>query len=522
VKRIIAAFAAVAAAAWPAAVFTGAGVAHADDYTYYPLWFTRDVFKGYPALVLSAPVLVKPGDMLRLTDQLAISMPGDHHEGSEVDTGIACFDQGGNQIAAPPPQGSGTNYTRTDNTAFQWNTSILFVAPSPLPAIGNSAPPPQAVFTCGIQVTAVDSQTTVLAPTPGQPTSGTWLEVSPPDPGAQQWWWYPPPGNDPYICTTSDKWVGGVEDGTIATDANAGPSKCVYLGGRNPTYWSIPNTWQASNDATVVDFAAIGSNTVCYPGTGSCREIDDGPGDDSYIKSGLQIQQQYPPPAGSQNGAPCGAATVVYSTDTADGTADTTETLKVSTYQHHSPVYYHATVPVSQLCGGSRTFATNLFTQLEGGPPIKFENKNLNMINLVRAQKTTVPSVIGLSEQKATEAIVEVGLTASPQIDLASPPDTVTAQNAPAGTVEPIGSPVQITVGWFYVGPSTTVPNVIGLPENQATGAIEAAELTVPPPECSPAPPPSGVVLTQTPAGGTIAPTGSAVRIKVTCQLVHP
>lgn len=68
-------------------------------------------------------------------------------------------------------------------------------------------------------------------------------------------------------------------------------------------------------------------------------------------------------------------------------------------------------------------------------------------MRLRAAPTTTVPDVIGLTEQQASAAIVAAGLTASPQINLKSPPDTVTAQNAPAGTVEPMGSPVQITVG---------------------------------------------------------------------------
>jgi hypothetical protein len=45
-----------------------------------------------------------------------------------------------------------------------------------------------------------------------------------------------------------------------------------------------------------------------------------------------------------------------YSEDTVKGNAETAETLTVSKSQHHRPLYYHAIVPVSQLCGGSRTF----------------------------------------------------------------------------------------------------------------------------------------------------------------------
>ena len=88
--------------------------------------------------------------------------------------------------------------------------------------------------------------------------------------------------------------------------------------------------WTASNDATVVDLAATGQNTVCFAGSGSCREIDEVHGDYSYITSWLKIQQL------DQDSNPCGAATLVYSEDTVKGDAetDTKETLTVSRYQH--------------------------------------------------------------------------------------------------------------------------------------------------------------------------------------------
>ena len=466
-KRIIAAFAAVAAVAWPAAVFTCAGVAQADDYTHVPLLANRDVFPGpngadANALVVSTPVLVKKGEMVRITGQLAVRVPGGHRW-PEVDLEVSCFDQFGHTIPGQPGFGSGTNIG--GNGAFQWNADMLLVAPpllvapNPLPAEDNGGSTLQApmLFFCGVMVTHVDYPTTVLAPTPGQTIHGTSLEVSSiPDPGAQQWWWSPPQG----YCPTGDR-------------NGSGPSKCVYLGGSNPNSLSIfQNTWQASNDATVVDFAATGQNTVCFAGSGSCREIDEGPGDYSYITSWLKIQQL------DQNSNPCGDATLVYSEDTAKGDAetDTKETLRASRYQHHMPVYYHATVPVSQLCGGSRTFATSLYTQLVGGPPIKFEDKSLNVINLERAPTTTVPDVIGLTQQRATAAIVAAGLYTGPPNNVTSTatPGTVLAQNSPGRTVEPVGSQVQITVS----AGQTTVPDVLGDLMAAAEQSIRSAGLT--------------------------------------------
>jgi hypothetical protein len=158
----------------------------------------------------------------------------------------------------------------------------------------------------------------------------------------------------------------------------------------------------------------------------------------------LFIQQQYP------NGEPCGAATLAYSADTVNGTANPTETLQVSRYQHHSPVYYHATVPVSQLCQGSCTFYTSLYTKLEEGLPIKFEDKNLNVTNLEREPTVTVPDVTGLTEEAATKAIVGAGLTVfSPTLCTQGPLASnglVATQNSPNPTIEPVGSPVQLTV----------------------------------------------------------------------------
>jgi hypothetical protein len=406
--------------------------------------------------------------MVRITGQLAISVPGGHKD-PEVDYKVVCFDQYGHAIPGNPGFGSGTNYM---GHTYQWNASILLFAPNPRQAHYEAVSPLQVAYYCGVMVTEVDDPTTVLAPTPGQTIHGTWLKVSStPDPDAQEWWWYPPPGSLPTICPTSDKYVGATK--TVATDANPGPSKCVYLGGPNPNSLTIfQNTWTASNDTTVVDFAATGSNTVCFQYTGSCRESNDGGGDHSNITSWLQVQQL------DQNTKPCGAPAVVYSEDTIKGDAetDTAKTLNASKDQHHIPVYYHATVPVSQLCGGSRTFATSLSTQLAGGDPIKFENKNLNVINLERAPTTTVPNVIGLTAQLAAAAIVAARLYmgAPDNVTSTDPPGTVLAQNSPGGTVEPVGSQVQITVSLGQ----TTVPDVLGDPMAAAAQTIKDAGLT--------------------------------------------
>jgi hypothetical protein len=140
--------------------------------------------------------------MVRVTGQLAVSVPGGH-SWPEVDLAVICFDQSGHAIPGQPGFGSGTNI---GGGAFQWNADILLVAPpitnalTSLPANNNGGSVLQTplVYYCGVMVTHVDYQTTVLAPAPGQTTHGTLLGVSSiPDPGAQQWFWSPPQGFRP-------------------------------------------------------------------------------------------------------------------------------------------------------------------------------------------------------------------------------------------------------------------------------------------------------------------------------------
>lgn len=80
--------------------------------------------------------------------------------------------------------------------------------------------------------------------------------------------------------------------------------------------------------------------------------------------------------------------------------------------------------------------------------PIKIEGGNINVINSATAQTTTVPGVIGLTEQQARATVVAAGLymAATAYVTATAPRGTVLAQNSPGGTIEPAGSPVQITV----------------------------------------------------------------------------
>jgi beta-lactam-binding protein with PASTA domain len=191
------------------------------------------------------------------------------------------------------------------------------------------------------------------------------------------------------------------------------------------------------------------------------------------------------------------------------------ETFDISNSTHHQPLYFHVIAPVSQTCGGSRQFRMDLHVQWKGGNPIKSEGGNVNVINSVRATTTTVPRVTGDTEAQADAALQAAGLTASP-VGVMSPatPGTVVDQNAPFGTVEPTGSPVQIMVSQGQ----TTVPPVLSDTLSKATTAIRNAGLSVGSVTYLNNCVDPGTVQSQDPSPGAQASLGSPVNIQLsTC-----
>ena len=89
-------------------------------------------------------------------------------------------------------------------------------------------------------------------------------------------------------------------------------------------------------------------------------------------------------------------------------------------------------------------------------------------------------------------------------------PNTVIAENAPAGTVEPTGSAVNLTVS---LG-SVTVPDVQGDTQNAAVQALSAAGL-IPTVALQQACINPGHVISQQPAAGTNVRPGATTRITV-------
>ena len=449
-------------------------------FTYVPLLDNRDVFpttgEQYAGVLTTGAIMMKKGDMRRVTDQLDIRIPSGH--GSEDGNLLICFDQHGNPIDEVST-GTDTN----DSHAYQWNVSLLLVAP----ATEN--------YFCQLQTYASDKDPsyvmTVLAPAPGQMTYGTWLQVSSStEVGAQTWSW-------------------GI--GTCHPD---GTGTCPYIGvsGGPAAIDFFTSPWTAGDDATTIDAVATFQITDCHAGTDSCPAADSGDGifgiSAAEGEAWLDVDQLYP------DGSVC-QVNQAYS-EVPGGQVLLSESYDISDAQHHRPLYYHLSAPVSPLCRGSRQFAVDLHIGWTTGNPVKIDGGTINVINSVRETTTTVPDVTGLTQAQADAAIQAAGLTVTVPDYVASttPPGTVLAQDSPAGTIEPTGSPVQLTVSLGQV----TVPDVLGDRWAAAVQAISEAGLTAvtlkPINNCVD-PRTLGTVQSQNPAGGAQAAPGSHVDIQI-------
>ncbi len=127
--------------------------------------------------------------------------------------------------------------------------------------------------------------------------------------------------------------------------------------------------------------------------------------------------------------------------------------------------------------------------------------------------EVTVPSVVGQSLANAVAELTSAGLDAQVvEVDSDRDPGTVTGQAPPAGTVVVEGTQVRINVSR---GPKpVTVPNVIGLPYEQAASEIQRAGFGVARVDVD-SDLAKGIVVDQDPNGGTNSSNGSTVTLSV-------
>ena len=191
--------------------------------------------------------------------------------------------------------------------------------------------------------------------------------------------------------------------------------------------------WTARDDATTIDGVATLQITECdgqtvilgyveTHGTPSCppREWGDSGVTNADGKSYLDIDQLYP------NGSVCQVNRAFSEETTPDGQVllnegFVSEDFAIPKVQHHLPLYYHLSAPISQTCEGSRQFMVDLYIQWTGANGVKVDGGNVNVIDSVRETTTTVPDVTGLTQAQAGTAIQAAGLVVG-RARITSPP----------------------------------------------------------------------------------------------------
>lgn len=132
-----------------------------------------------------------------------------------------------------------------------------------------------------------------------------------------------------------------------------------------------------------------------------------------------------------------------------------------------------------------------------------------------QVQRIEVPDVVGATAADARSELRSLGLTVSTvSVVSQEPPGTVIEQSPPAGTELRKGARVRLTVS---AGPATVdVPDVTGLDEASARLELEGAGFRVQvidEPVTDPAQ--DGIVLRQTPQGGSSAREGAVITLTV-------
>jgi hypothetical protein len=431
--------------------------------------------------VLSTDFFMQQGEMRRVSDQLGVDMgPGSN---PEMDNRLICFDltnfDPNNPYASEVTRTSaGTNYT----SAEYWGVSLLLTAPR------------TANYRCRIEAQTSDGHANAFTmrvvaggPAAANAAAGTWISVSNSNEvGAHQW-------TTSYSCDPSD---------STGTCAYIGPQGAVADMFLNPP---PADTWTAGSDATNVEASGTFQITSCPSGSKSCRDGEHGSTDYAQLQSWLELDQLNP------DGSICVASQQSGYAFNPYPSGEYVITNEV----HHFPIRYVVSAPVSQNCGGSRQFKLDLHFRWEVGNPIKLDGGTFSIINSARSTVTTVPNVVRGTDVAAVAAIQAAGLTVVTRNVLAPDwPGTVLSQNSPGGTIEPTGSPVQITVSQGQA----LVPNVLGLSQASATRAITNAGLTVGRISTLNNCVDPGSVQTQNPSGLVKVAPGTAVNITVsTC-----
>jgi len=446
--------------------------------------------KDQGTVVISQPITLQKGQTRRVSDQLVLASSESHM--AEVDNIVECMDPSNNEQAAVATD-SGTNHQGSGSGPVTMHASLLFTAPE------------TGTYNCEIHANTSDDNNTgyhMTALADAFP-AGTWLEIDNFTTDAPQWWQNP-------TC-----------DSKGSSDTN-----CVFLGRpRNPysfhpvttTLYQADSLWTAGPDALAADLTAHMQITSCPVGTSSCPWAQwGGP---NYLNPVSVLPTDY------------GEATFTTHLDFIQldqfGTwcrvLSTPETkYTISNSVHHFLVdYTPPLVSISQTCGGSRRFMLRAIVTWISGNTVKIDSgsnlhyrsaTNANVIVRSTRATTMVPKVIGTDEGDVAGHLAAFGLTVGTITRVMNPmrPGTVIAENSPAGTIEPLGSPVNLTISLGAV----TVPALRSLSLADATRTLTATGLVASISYLAACIEP-GHVISQGPDPGVLVAPGSTIRITV-------
>lgn len=449
---------------------------------------------GHETVVLSVPITLQAGQSRRISDQLTVTLSSSGNP--EVDHILECRDarglEHGDQVGVAAA--SGTNHQGSGPLAM--HASLLFTAPT------------TGTFICGIRANTSDGSNTryhmTAIASPGQ-GRGTWLEIDNFTGDPPQWWQNP-------ICNSKGDSPTCVYLGRPARVVNQPVTTTLYY----PTVGHPGVGWIAPPDATSADLTAHMQITSCPIGTSSCHWYEwGGPTSDTRLRTPIDygeavfrthldfIQLD-------ERNSPCSVTS----------TPDTQ--YSISNSVHHFLVdYTPPPVFISQTCGGSRRFALRAVVTWVYGNTVKIDAgsvfgfrsaTNANVIVRSIRAVTTVPTVIGTDEGSVAGHLAAWGLTVGTVTRVVDParPGTVIGQNSPGGTVEPQGSPVDLTISRGVVA----VPSLDSLQLADATRELRALGLGVDISYQAACIYP-GHVIGQSPSPGVLVAPGSTVRIIV-------
>lgn len=355
--------------------------------------------------LVTARITLRAGESRRVYGRTFARMLTSIGRNMDDTTGIRCDDPGGvTRVATYPQQGL------LPATTLLLQPSVLLTAPT------------AGVYTCSL-LASTGSAGARMAVLHDQ----SYLAISTADEAGAAMW----------------------QNADCSSDGRSG--ECLYLGsgdGPNGAHLldNAASPWTAANSSTSIGVTANVELTECGH-TASCggREHD---ADNATVSSHLRIIQLYP------NGSACNETRSVERVD------------RIDIYHHHYNIAYPSVpVPVLATCNGSRRFRVFVDMRWLSGNSVKIDGSrqdgeirqaNTNMVVWNGSQRATatVPRVLGLSLTAATSTLLTAQLnvgtvTTRPN---AAPVGTVVAQNSPAGTVEPAGSPVNLSVSG---GPGT-------------------------------------------------------------------